>query len=125
MAFLFFSRDDFEKSGNKFMRRRVPESGHLLDHFMISIVNNNQRELFKVFSEWDTLKGKFEVEKFKRKTEGVAGSSFCERFENLQIRLPWTLSELKSALLDSFFWLNEHGHYQKKKGQIGIASFYS
>ena len=123
LAFIFFSTDGFEASGSEFMRSRLAGSEHMLDHFMISIVNNNQRELFKVFSEWDTLKGKFEVEQFKRKQERVAGSSFCERFEKLQIRLPWTVSELKNALLDSFFWLNEHGHYQHKKERFGIANF--
>ena len=95
------------------LRLSTLQSSELLPNFFHQVVANNDVEIHKMFSEWDNLLRRQKVYRNNASHETKSTQLLVKVGKNIEkpnFKFPWSAFEVRNALLEAFFWMNEHVH---------------
>lgn len=114
LASLFFlSRLSLSSPKDPILRLDNLPSPEILPNFFHQVISNNDVEIQKMFSEWDNLLKRDKIWKMELSDKQRVVRLIDKVETNIKkpnFKFPWSVYEVRNALLEAFFWMNEHVH---------------
>ena len=112
-SLFFLSRLSLTNRHEPDLRLANLQSSELLPNFFHQVVANNDVEIHKMFSEWDNLLRRDKICRSGASSESKSVQLLVKVGKNIEkpnFKFPWSAFEVRNALLEAFFWMNEHVH---------------